>query len=256
MEPVGRVLGTEDATPLSSGSAVAPGQLPAARRRGGDPAAAARTGERSAIAGVVTQVRARHEGARFDSDVFAIAEGMLPAEVQEAAEVQATRVEPEVYVPPAARRRGRAGPPATRATSALSFDRMDRRLPDRHWPATASRSTSTPTSSTAPGARTSPSPASPGVATKTSFATFLLYSVFRSGVLGGEAVNTKALIFNVKGEDLLFLDHPNTRLDDDAARPRTGTLGLRGRRRSRSVGGAAPRPRRGDPTGTPTWPAG
>ncbi len=53
-----------------------------------------------------------------------------------------------------------------------------------------------------------------GVATKTSFATFLLYSVFRSGVLGGDAVNAKALIFNVKGEDLLFLDHPNTRLDE------------------------------------------
>ena len=53
-----------------------------------------------------------------------------------------------------------------------------------------------------------------GVATKTSFATFLLYSVFRSGVLGGDAANAKALIFNVKGEDLLFLDHPNTRLDE------------------------------------------
>jgi DNA helicase HerA-like ATPase len=53
------------------------------------------------------------------------------------------------------------------------------------------------------------------VATKTSFATFLLYSLLRSGVLGGpaESANTKALIFNVKGEDLLFLDHPNTRLD-------------------------------------------
>jgi hypothetical protein len=55
-----------------------------------------------------------------------------------------------------------------------------------------------------------------GVATKTSFATWLLYSVFRSGVLGGagETANTRALIFNVKGEDLLFLDHPNRRLDD------------------------------------------
>ena len=54
-----------------------------------------------------------------------------------------------------------------------------------------------------------------GVATKTSFATWLLYSLFRSGVLGGagETANTQALIFNVKGEDLLFLDHPNTRLD-------------------------------------------
>ena len=43
------------------------------------------------IAGVVTQVRARHEGAQFDSDVFAIADGTLPAMVQEAAEITTTR---------------------------------------------------------------------------------------------------------------------------------------------------------------------
>jgi DNA helicase HerA-like ATPase len=48
-----------------------------------------------------------------------------------------------------------------------------------------------------------------GVATKTSFALFLLHSIFRSGVLGNRAVNAKALIFSVKGEDLLFLDHAN-----------------------------------------------
>jgi DNA helicase HerA-like ATPase len=44
--------------------------------------------------------------------------------------------------------------------------------------------------------------------------------VVRSGVLGGagESTNTRALIFNVKGEDLLFLDHPNTRLDEQTQR--------------------------------------
>ena len=68
---------------------------------------------------------------------------------------------------------------------------------------------------------------------------------------GAEALNTKALIFNVKGEDLLFLDHPNTALDRRRARP------LRRARacppgRSRSVGvvrpAAAGRPRRPRPT--------
>jgi len=54
-----------------------------------------------------------------------------------------------------------------------------------------------------------------GVATKTSFALFLLHSIFRSGVLGARAVNAKALVFSVKGEDLLFLDTPNVHLDDD-----------------------------------------
>jgi DNA helicase HerA-like ATPase len=55
-----------------------------------------------------------------------------------------------------------------------------------------------------------------GVATKTTYATFLLHSLFRSGVLGAEAASTYALIFNVKGEDLLFLDQPNDRLPEEA----------------------------------------
>ena len=33
--------------------------------------------------GIVTQVRARHEGANFGSDVFLISEGILPARTQE-----------------------------------------------------------------------------------------------------------------------------------------------------------------------------
>src|SRR5665811_2418546 len=43
----------------------------------------------------------------------------------------------------------------------------------------------------------------------------LLHSLFNSGVLGTRTVNTKALIFNVKGEDLLFLDRPNLSLKED-----------------------------------------
>jgi uncharacterized protein len=77
-----------------------------------------------------------------------------------------------------------------------------------------------------------------------------LYSVFRSGVLGGagDTTNTRALIFNVKGEDLLFLDRPNERLDADD-RAKYARLGL----------DAAPfpdvrvyaPPRAGDRTGAP-----
>ena len=37
-------------------------------------------GEIVRIYGIVSQVRARHEGARFDSDVFLIEDGVLPAE--------------------------------------------------------------------------------------------------------------------------------------------------------------------------------
>jgi DNA helicase HerA-like ATPase len=65
-----------------------------------------------------------------------------------------------------------------------------------------------------------------GVATKTTYATFLLHSLFKSGALGAEAASTHALVFNVKGEDLLFLDQPNRRLRDED-RAAYARLGLR-----------------------------
>ena len=137
---------------------------------------------------MVTQVRARHEGAEFESDVFAIADGTLPAQVQEAAEITTTRVEPEVYVPPAP---GRARPPGRRRRAG----RRPLLRPDGQRIPIGTGRDGEPLYLNAEfldgtrGAHVSISGIS-GVATKTSFATFLLYSVFRSGVLGGEAVPT------------------------------------------------------------------
>jgi len=87
-----------------------------------------------------------------------------------------------------------------------------------------------------------------GVATKTSYALFLLHSLFRSGVLGARATNAKALIFSVKGEDLLFLDYANVRLNDDLCAV-YARLGLPAEP-FRSVGFYAP-PITGDLTGRP-----
>ncbi|WP_412539668.1 ATP-binding protein [Longispora sp. K20-0274] len=244
-DPVGLVLGTVDATPLAFWVAVRPGaylqldDVVVTRREvpGRDPVA---------ISGVVTQVRARHEGAQFESDVFAISAGQLPAEVQEAAEVTTTRVEPEVYVPP------RPGSVVHRATgderaSALYFDRMERRIPLGLGRDGAAVFLNADFLDGTRGAHVSISGIS-GVATKTSFATWLLYSVFHSGVLGAEAANTKALIFNVKGEDLLLLDHPNAKLDDDT-RAKYAELGMPAGP-FRSVAVFAP-PRAGSAAGTP-----
>src|SRR5690606_19129275 len=96
---VGRALGTDDATPLEFWVGVGEGSF----LQLDDVVALERAlpdGRTVRLYGVVTQVRARHEGAHFDSDVFLIADGVLPAEVSEAALVQATRFEPEVFVPP------------------------------------------------------------------------------------------------------------------------------------------------------------
>ena len=244
--PVGRVLGTEDAMPLEFWVAIEAGQYlqlddvvvcerPVPGR------------ESVSLAGVVAQVRARHEGARYDSDVFLIADGILPAEVSEAAQVLTTRVDPEVYVPPI------PGSAVRRATGderdvALSFDKMDRRVPiglgrdGRPLYANVDFIDGTR------GAHINISGIS-GVATKTSYATFLLYALFHGTVLGPAAQHTKALIFNVKGEDLLFLDHDNCKLDD-AKRQKYYELGLQpGPFRSVTV--FAPTRVAGDPNAVP-----
>jgi uncharacterized protein len=213
--PVGRVLGTEDATPLEFWVGVAPERylqlddvVALERHLPGhaDPVE---------IYGMVAQVRARHEGAQFDSDVFLIADGRLPADTSEAALVQATRFEPEIFVPPL------PGTEVRKATGkererALFVDVMERPLA-----AGLSRDgepvlVDLDFLDGTKGAHVNISGVS-GVATKTSYATFLLYSLFHSGQLGVERANTKALIFNVKGEDLLFLDQLNQHLSPEQA---------------------------------------
>ena len=81
-QPVARVLGTEDSTPLEFWVGVAEGHY----LQLDDVVALQRVlpdGQIVKVYGMVSQVRARHEGARFDSDVFLIADGILPAEVSE-----------------------------------------------------------------------------------------------------------------------------------------------------------------------------
>ncbi len=243
---VGLVVGTVPATPLQFSVGLAPGQylqlddvVVVRRELPGQPPIQ--------ISGVVTNVEAVHEGARFASDVFLIEQGALPAEVCEIAEVAVTRVDPEVYVPPL------PGAAVARATgdqreAALYFDEMgNQRVPVGFgrdgYPVYINFEFVDGTR----GAHISISGVS-GIATKTSFALFLLHSITNCGVLAGEAHNTKALIFSVKGEDLLFLDYANSRLDA-AQRERYSALGLP----SDPFGNVrvfAP-PRRNDPSGTP-----
>ena len=243
---VGRVAGTEDATPLVFRVAVHPDAylqlddvvVTTREIPGGPPVT---------VSGVVTEVTARHEGAQFASDVFLIADGVLPAQVQETAEIATTRTEPEVWVPP------RPGAAVHRAVDeerdrALCFDRMERKVPVGLGRDGEPVYVDLDFLDGARGAHVSISGVS-GVATKTSFALFLLHSLFRSNVLGRRATNAKALVFSVKGEDLLFLDAPNSRLDDTDARKKYEKLGLPAEP-FKSVAFFAP-PRPGDATGRP-----
>ena len=211
-EMVGRVLGTLPSTPLEFWVGVAEGQY----LQLDEVVTTERTppgGEPVQIAGVVTQVTAKIDGARFDSDIFLIEDGILPGEMSEAAQVTATRVEPEVYVPPlpgAAVQKARG----KERERALFFDGMTKKLPAGVTRDNEPIYINLEFLDGTKGAHVNISGIS-GIATKTSYATFLLYSLFNSGALGRDALNTKALIFNVKGEDLLFLDHHNIELTDD-----------------------------------------
>ena len=211
--PVGLVLGTEQeaSTPLGFWVYVDPdrylqlddvvhvtSQLP-----GGDPVE---------IYGLVDEVRAHQEGASFTSDVGLVNDGVLPAKVVVAAHVSVTRIEPEVYVPPMP---GSAVEIAQGETqrAALFYDQMEETFPIGISRAGDPLFGNLQFLDGTNGAHVNISGIS-GVATKTSYATFLLHALFEGGALGERAANSKAVIFNVKGEDLLFLDKPNSKLDD------------------------------------------
>src|SRR5690606_26080535 len=124
---VGRVIGTEPSTPLEFWVGVGEGSY----LQLDDVVVVDRVlpdGQPLRISGVVSQVRAVHEGARMYSDVFLVADGVLPARVSEAAQVMATRFDPGIFVPPL------PGEPVRKATGAeregaLLFSQMRSLLP-------------------------------------------------------------------------------------------------------------------------------
>ncbi len=175
--------------------------------------------------GLVTEVAARYEGARFESDMFLIAEeGSLPAELARSATVQTIRVDPEIWVAPD------PGEPVYRVAGhsrdkALYADEMGRRLPigfardgEPIW-------VDLDFFDGRKGGHISISGVS-GVATKTSFAlSFLRSLTAHPEVVGQAASNVRVLVFNVKQEDLLWLDRPNSELNDEA-RQQWARLGI------------------------------
>lgn len=214
-DSVGVVLGSEDAGPLEfwigihDHSVIQLDDLVVVRNELAD-------GTDVEFFGIVDMVRKRYEGDQFDTDSFRAAEGLLPVEISYAAHVRVTRVHPEVFVPP---HPGTSVAIATGAEfqKALFIDQMEQKV------VIGATRTGEPVHANVEfldgtrGAHASISGVS-GVATKTSYATFLLYSLFHSDALGMDATNSRAVIFNVKGEDLLWLDKENVRLDSDLKR--------------------------------------
>lgn len=167
--------------------------------------------------GIVTELRSRLEGADLSSDTARVANRELPAELVRRAEVRSLRTVPERFLAP------HAGMPVVRATDehrrlGLFEDQMESKLP------IGLDLTGQPVYADMrfidgrAGAHVSISGIS-GVATKTSYALFLLYQLLETerglDLLGSAGVAaTRALVFNTKGEDLLHIDRPNRRYPD------------------------------------------
>ena len=175
---VGRVLGTQDAMPLEFWVAIEQGEYLEL-----DDVVVVRTelpdGQVVTLHGVVDLVKARHEGVLFDSDVFLVEDAVLPAGTSRTAHVSVTRLEPEIYVPPL------PGRPVERAVGAdreraLFFDGMVRRFPLGLGRDGQVIYGNLEFLDGTRGAHVNISGIS-GIATKTTYAMFLLHSVFRSG---------------------------------------------------------------------------
>jgi DNA helicase HerA-like ATPase len=177
--------------------------------------------------GVVTESEAVYEGARFESDTHRIAElGIMPAEKVRTARIAVTRVDPEVWVS------ADPGEEVDRAAGlerakALYADEMERPLPIGLGRDGAPVHVDLDFFDGRKGGHMSISGIS-GVATKTSFALFFLRMLTGSPQVVGEgAANLRVLVFNVKGEDLLWLDMPNRHFGThEGAREEWATLGV------------------------------
>jgi len=173
--------------------------------------------------GLVVEVTGRVEGAEVASDTGRLAAAILPGERFRRAEVQWVRTVPERFLPPL------SGAPVWRSTDihrerALFLDQMDR---DERLPLGLDMSGQPVFVAFSfingdKGGHVSISGKS-GVATKTSYALFLLYLLFETEwgttVRGANAAE-RAVVFCVKGEDLLHLDRPNNEFFADTPKAR------------------------------------
>jgi DNA helicase HerA-like ATPase len=204
---MGRVIGTQDATPLEFWvllDETEPVQQ--------DEMVVVETNSPVGLLklfGMVDIIRSRHQGSTFDSDVVEAERG-LPVELSVAAHVRVTRLDPEYYYPPLPGDQVRVVSGEEYA-KALFMDKMERKFP---LGLALSRKEvvygNLDFLNGRKGAHINISGVS-GIATKTTYTTFLLHSLLNCGALSDPA-NTHAIVFNVKGEDLLFLDKRNNQL--------------------------------------------
>ena len=178
--------------------------------------------------GIVVEAFGSIEGALLPSDTQRIGENVMPGLTSRSVTVQILRTIPELWLAPLPGSAVELVEGSAR-DEALFVDQMTQRLAvglDQHdRPIFADFSFM----SGERGGHVSISGVS-GVATKTSYALFLLYQLLETpqgaALLGADRPQTHALVFNVKGEDLLHLDRRNTAYDGARQGPRWQALGV------------------------------
>ncbi|MCX7733888.1 MAG: ATP-binding protein [bacterium] len=157
--------------------------------------------------GIVQSVERSYEGLEFDTDMYYL--NSVPVEERFIAYVRVTMIEPEYLTPP------RPGSPVFLAKGekfqkTIGAEKMSRKIP-------AGLSLTTDEKiyidldfiDGKKGAHVNISGIS-GIATKTSYGIFLLHEIMRYSEK--EKQPYTGIVFNVKGEDLLFMDEPNKKI--------------------------------------------
>ncbi len=182
-------------------------------------------GRRVNFYGVVVEVYRYLEGTEYIFEAKGFTSGSIPANLAYIAKVQVNRLEDEIYVPPFPGDEAFLLKPedAEELNVALYFDQMKVKIPAGLLKNGSPVFVNYHFLNGRDGAHVSISGIS-GVASKTSYALFLLYSILNT--VKEEKVS--ALIFNVKGEDLFFIDKPNRvfKEREDEFKPLYEAMGL------------------------------
>ncbi len=209
MDPVGIVLGTRPISPLEFWIGVQEHHL----LQLDDVVYVESTINDSKVTfyGIVQEVQKFLEGAESVYDAHLVTRGIIPVNVAYTAKVSITRIEPELFVPPS------PGDPVFKATGrhldkALYYDQMKVKIPAGITRSGDPVYINYHFLNGKEGAHVSISGMS-GIATKTSYALFLLYSLLNKADDLKQGVH--GMIFNVKGKDLLWIDKKNRNLSQE-----------------------------------------
>lgn len=169
---------------------------------------------------IVVEGESQIEGASFSSDTARIAgTKTMPGECVRTVTAQILRMAPEKWVPALAGSEVRRARGEDRRLALFQDQMRDRELRIGLDHSNEPVSVDWSFLNGEHGGHMSISGIS-GVATKTTYALFTLYQLMETpqgqALLGTHVTGTHAVVFNVKGQDLLHLDRPNRKFEGDA----------------------------------------